>query len=56
MRKKPMAKKLMSIPHFKSEAEERAFWESHDSNDYVDWSKAKRVRFPNLKLAKTTPR
>lgn len=37
------------IPIFKSEAEERAFWESHDSTDYVDWSKAERVRFPNLK-------
>lgn len=37
------------IPTFKSEAEERAFWESHDSTDYVDWSKAERVRFPNLK-------
>lgn len=37
------------IPAFKNEAEERAFWESHDSTDYVDWSKAERVRFPNLK-------
>ena len=37
------------IPIFKSEAEERAFWESHDSTDYVDWSKAERLRFPNLK-------
>lgn len=37
------------IPTFKNEAEERAFWESHDSTDYVDWSRAERVRFPNLK-------
>ena len=44
-----MSKKSKPIPVFKSEAEERAFWESHDSTDYVDWSKAKRVRFPNLK-------
>ena len=44
-----MSKKRKPIPVFKSEAEERAFWESHDSTDYVDWSKAKRVRFPNLK-------
>ena len=41
--------KLIPIPAFKNEAEERAFWESHDSTDYVDWSKAERVRFPNLK-------
>jgi predicted DNA binding CopG/RHH family protein len=44
-----MKKKLKPIPRFKSEAEEREFWESHDSTDYVDWSKAERVRFPNLK-------
>jgi predicted DNA binding CopG/RHH family protein len=46
-----MSKKLKPIPRFKSEAEEREFWESHDSTDYVDWSKAQRVRFPNLKLS-----
>ena len=44
-----MSKKRKPIPVFKSEAEERAFWDSHDSTDYVDWSEAKRVRFPNLK-------
>ena len=44
-----MAKKRRPVPVFETEAEERAFWESHDSSDYVDWSKAKRVRFPNLK-------
>lgn len=42
-------KKLRPVPKFESEAEERAFWETHDSTDYVDWSKAQRVRFPNLK-------
>ena len=45
--------KLKPIPKFGSEAEERAFWESHDSTDYLDWSKAKRVRFPNLKPSTT---
>ncbi len=44
-----MAKKLKLIPKFRSEREERAFWESHDSTEYVDWSKARRVDFPNLK-------
>jgi predicted DNA binding CopG/RHH family protein len=38
---------------FKSEAEERKFWETHDSTDYVDWSKAERMRFPNLKPSTT---
>lgn len=37
------------VPRFRTEAEERKFWETHDSTDYVDWSKAERVRFPNLK-------
>jgi len=41
--------KLKPIPTFKNEAEERKFWETHDSTDYLDWSKAQRVRFPNLK-------
>lgn len=48
-----MTKKLKPIPEFASEAEERAFWESHDSTDYVDWSKAKRASFPNLKPTTT---
>lgn len=43
-------KKLKKIPYFKTEAEERDFWQTHDSTEYVDWSKAKRVSFPNLKL------
>ena len=45
--------KLKPIPAFKSEAEERKFWETHDSTDYVDWSKAQRVRLPNLKPSTT---
>jgi predicted DNA binding CopG/RHH family protein len=45
--------KLKSIPVFKTEAEERKFWETHDSTDYIDWSKAERVRFPNLKPSTT---
>lgn len=47
-------KTLKPIPKFKSESEERAFWESHDSTPYVDWSKARRASFPNLKLSTTT--
>ena len=37
------------LPKFKSESEERRFWSTHDSTDYLDWTKAKRVLFPNLK-------
>jgi predicted DNA binding CopG/RHH family protein len=37
------------IPTFKNEDEERAFWAMHDSTEFLDWSKAKRAVFPNLK-------
>lgn len=48
-----MPKKLKKVPKFTSEAQERAFWESHDTADYFDLSKAQRVRFPNLKPTTT---
>ena len=44
-------KALKPVPKFRSEAEERRFWESHDITEYVDWSKAQRASFPNLKLS-----
>jgi predicted DNA binding CopG/RHH family protein len=47
-------KQRTEIPVFASEEEERAFWESHDTVDYVDWSKAARARFPNLKKSTKT--
>lgn len=40
---------LKKIPEFRNEDEERAFWDSHDSSDFVDWSTAERVTLPNLK-------
>ena len=43
-------KKLKKIPHFKTEDEERNFWDRVDSTEYVDYSKAERWSFPNLKL------
>jgi predicted DNA binding CopG/RHH family protein len=48
-----MAKKLRPVPPFHNEAEERRFWESHDTTEYLDWSKAQRARFPNLKPSTT---
>ena len=44
-----MNKKPKVVPQFKSEAAERAFWETHDSAELVDWSKAERVILPKLK-------
>jgi len=41
--------KKRRIPKFRNEDEEREFWASHDSTDYIDWSEAREVIMPNLK-------
>jgi predicted DNA binding CopG/RHH family protein len=46
--------KLKQIPEFSSEAEEQAFWETNDSTEHLDWSKAKNAKFPNLKPSTKT--
>ena len=43
-----------AVPTFRTEREERAFWETHDTTDYVDWRRATLGRFPNLKSSTTT--
>lgn len=48
-------KKLKSIPRFKNEDEEDEFWATHDSTEYIDWSKAVvNPSFPNLKPSTRT--
>lgn len=42
-------KKNKTLPKFRNEDGERAFWAAHDSTEYVDWKKARRVMTPNLK-------
>jgi hypothetical protein len=42
------------IPEFKTEEAEFKFWEKHDSEDYLDWDKAKKTVFPNLKPSSQT--
>jgi predicted DNA binding CopG/RHH family protein len=37
------------LPTFKNEDEERKFWENHDSTDYINWNKAEKITFSNLK-------
>lgn len=44
-----MTKPTKEIPRFENEADERKFWESHDSADFFDWSLARSVTLPNLK-------
>jgi len=41
--------KRKKIPKFRSEEQEREFWASADSTEYVDWSKARRAVLPDLK-------
>ena len=42
------------IPKFEDEDEEREFWATHDSTDYLDWDKAERAVFPKLKPSTKT--
>ena len=44
-------KKLKKVPVLKTEDEVDEFWSTHDSTEYLDWSKAKQVVFPNLKMS-----
>jgi predicted DNA binding CopG/RHH family protein len=45
---------LKPAPKFKNEAQERRYWETHDSTDHLDWSKAQKVTLPNLKPSTKT--
>ena len=38
-----------TIPVFETEAQERAYWESHDSSAHLDWTQAQKVKLPNLR-------
>ena len=40
---------MKKMPKFKNEEEERDFWQTHDSTEYVDWKKARRLTLANLK-------
>jgi len=40
---------MKRIPLFNNEEEERDFWQSHDSTDYIDWKKAEKITLANLK-------
>ncbi|MCX5867816.1 MAG: BrnA antitoxin family protein [Proteobacteria bacterium] len=44
-----MKNKSGKKPKFRDENGERKFWSAHDSTEFVDWKKARRVTFPNLK-------
>jgi predicted DNA binding CopG/RHH family protein len=47
-------RKLKPKPKFKSDAQEAAFWASHDSTEYIDYLKSRRMLFPKLKPSTET--
>ena len=49
-----MAQELKVIPAFQSEDEEREFWATHDSTEYLDWDEGEEVLLPKLKLSTQT--
>lgn len=42
------------IPKFRNEEEEREFWATHDSTDYVDWNESDEVVLSKLKPSTKT--
>ena len=42
------------LPRLRSEDEEREFWATHDTTDYFDYAKARRVNFPRLRPSTAT--
>ena len=51
-----MSKPAKPSPRFKTEAQERAYWEAEgrDSTQHLDWTKAQSVVLPNLKPSTKT--
>lgn len=61
-----MKNKFKKLPKFKNEEQERGFWYTHDSTEYLDWSKTKTgiffdakpttkaisIRLPQITIAK----
>ena len=49
-----MKKKLKEIPNFQNEDEEREFWVTNDSTEFIDWDNAKMVILPSLEPSTRT--
>jgi len=41
--------KKKTIPKFKDESQEREFWHTHDSTEYINWNNGEKVILPKLK-------
>ena len=49
-----MPTEFKELPDFKDEDQERAFWTTHDSTEYIDWDKAEAAILPKLKPSTRT--
>lgn len=47
--RQPMKTQKKTIPEFKRDQEEREFWATNDSSEFIDWENAQRTIFPDLK-------
>lgn len=43
-----------TLPKFRNEDQEREFWAHHDSADYLDWKRGRRVVLANLRPSSQT--
>ena len=46
--------RMKSIPQFKTEKEEREFWNTHDSSKYLSWDNATEITLAKLKPSTKT--
>jgi predicted DNA binding CopG/RHH family protein len=44
-----MGQEFNKVPTFQDEDEERTFWATHDSADYLNWDVAEEIVLPKLK-------
>lgn len=49
-----MAQILNNIPIFENEDDERDFWATHDSTEFINWDDAEATVFPKLKPSTRT--
>lgn len=49
-----MPQTLNNIPIFEKEEDERAFWATHDSTEFINWDDAEATVFPKLKPSTRT--
>jgi predicted DNA binding CopG/RHH family protein len=49
-----MPNELKELPTFKNEEEEREFWATQDSTEYINWDEAEAIILPKLKPSTRT--